>query len=312
MNEPIVKEKAKKVFYFFIFFFLVLALLGFFLYFMQIKSETNLFASFTKRLTSIENQTSSLVSPSNKESTFEEKDFTLAKIAHLIDLADLVLVTKNDPLLSARLLQLAKQNADRYPELLELRAALAKDLETLQNLSISNRNDLIQSLDSLNQAIAKLPEVSPEKTAMETKPLATPVTLGEKMQNAGRQILDKTLIIQPAHSEGPLLYPEQLANLKLNLQTKLLTAEWAVISGDENIYLSSLTTLNTWLGKYFSFNKNELPAILEKIAQLEKAKISASPVVLLSAQIIAKTSNVSQRIEPRNNASNYLRSAKLS
>lgn len=211
-------------------------------------------------------------------------DSNLAEIASLIRKANLILTTTGDIKTTLDLLLTAKQLASNT-KFIELNYAISKDIATLQATSTPDVFTIISKLDILNQQIATLPSIPPQQ-----KPIAEVISaqpkiaapLWQRFINAVLTNLKEIVIIKRQTIE-PLPLPEQINIIRLNIQTKILQAEWAVIHNNNQLYQAALNQVSVWLTQYFSLNTQNTSMLLAVIKDLQKIDLQPEKLSLTNS-----------------------------
>ena len=177
----------------------------------------------------------------------------LAEVTYLIKAANLVLLVENDIASALDFLTTAKQHLASKPEFLALSLAIDKDIYMLQTDAAVDVEKLIARLETLLQTLTTL-----NTDTFIAPPTATPPTTittaswWRKLLNRTWQELQNALIIKHHdNSNANTLTLEQLAEAKLNIQFRVLQAEWALMHRNSALYQSSLKNAANWLHTSF-------------------------------------------------------------
>lgn len=216
-------------------------------------------------------------------------------IEHLIRMANLTLNTTGDVKLAISYLETAKQYANTQ-ELSAINHALNKDIASLQVVPVVDATDLILKIESLNQKISSLPLViqqfnGTQKQAEEedsSSPVTKTTTLWQRLFASTTKALKDIVVIRRQVVE-PLLSPEQETILRLNVQTKLLQAELAVMHRQNKLYQSCLEETTKLISKYFVTSNIVNSGVLENLKELQG--VDLQPKLPLLSESIAATQN---------------------
>lgn len=166
------------------------------------------------------------------------------------------------------------QQMDSVPAV-QLRKAIAKDIQRLQELPQIDTIGISLKLENLIEGINKLPLVSdrhPKATIAEA-------TMAEENQfrRLLREIWDdlKHMIRleRVDRPEPPLLAPDQTFFLRENLKLHLLTARTALLQHDESSYRADLHQAEHWIRNYFDLREQSTIAALDTLKQLSASSI---------------------------------------
>lgn len=224
-------------------------------------------------------------------------DETLLTIEHLIQMANVTLVVSEDYKTALNILILAKQYAVD-PRFTTLNQAITKDISVLQAIPKTDATDLIARLDVINQQISSLsllPNAITEQAAikkLETKPITTS---WETILINIKEAL-KELVIIRHNTVEPLPTTEQLVVVRLNLQTKLLQAEWAVLHQNNKLYQSCLTQISESLTHNFALNPKAIQPILTAIKALTSVNPSSSNLAVTNS--LQAISDMQKKVKP--------------
>jgi len=224
-------------------------------------------------------------------------DETLLTIEHLIQMANVTLVVSEDHKTALNILMLAKQYAVD-PRFTTLNQAITKDISALQAITKIDTADLITRLDLINQQITNLsllPNTLTEQTALK-KLEAKPIAPYWKTILINIKEALKELVIVRYNAAEPLPATEQLVVARLNLQAKVLQAEWAVLHHNNKLYQSCLIQISELLTHNFALNPKAIQPILNSIKALTSINLPSSNLaVTYSLQAI---SDMQKKVKP--------------
>lgn len=172
---------------------------------------------------------------------------------------------------------LALQTADTRlqqidtPQVIQLRKALAQDIQRLQNLPLVDVVGMSAKLDNLIDSIGELPLVSDRHPAP-VKPVVPDWSANNPWQKLAYEVwedLKKMVRLERIdRPEPPLLTPEQNYFLRENLRLRLLTARIALLQHDEETYRADLQAAEKWLLAYFDMRDGRAKSVLSSIRKL--------------------------------------------
>lgn len=227
-------------------------------------------------------------------------DWALAEIEQVLSTADQQLQLAGN----VQGALIALQNADRTlsrsdkTQFIQIRRAIAKDMERLKALPNLDLPGIAVRLDSVISQIDKLPLLSDEKPAQALvapkKPLQVPklaakkptekpeepswwaswsATLGDRWQSLSSEIwLDVRQLIRVRSVEKPIalmMTPEQAYFTRENLKLRLLNARLGLLSRNESAFRSDLLAAQDTIAKFFdgSARQTQNVQLLLKAAQ---------------------------------------------
>jgi uroporphyrin-III C-methyltransferase len=196
---------------------------------------------------------------------------------------------------------LALQNADaRLQQLdsiqaLQLRKALAQDIQRLQNVPLVDVPGISLKLEGLTDNIDGLPLVSDRHPAQKLVVVnnADNSAWHRFAQEFWQDVKGMIRLERIDRKEPPLLAPEQTFFLRENIKLHLLTARIALLQHDEATYKNDLKAAQDWLAGHFDLRESstqsalqllqslaaddivvQLPDISESLSQLARYKLS--------------------------------------
>lgn len=134
---------------------------------------------------------------------------------------------------------------------------------------------LISQLDSIMQQIETLPVPPQQKTinaVVEPQTQNISIPLWRRFVNSLGATLKEIVSIRRQTVE-PLPLPEQMLTLRLNIQTKLLQAEMAVLQQNQQLYLDALNQVSHWIAKYFVIDTQNSQQLLHTLSELQKVDL---------------------------------------
>lgn len=228
------------------------------------------------------------------------KGFSLVIIEHLVRMADLTLNTSGDVKLAISFLSAAREHVQSMG-LSVVDHALNKDIEQLKSVQAYNLSDLVVKIESLNKKLSFLPllvenfsgqkDIAPQEEKRIDK-------IWKKVLNSGMESLKGVVSIRRQNTE-PLLVPEQERILRLNMQSKLLQAEFAVMQRQNELYQTCLKGVLVLVKRYFVANSDAAKEILSMLKELQLINLSpklphptATIAALMDFSGIKKNENV--------------------
>ncbi|MCB5185680.1 uroporphyrinogen-III C-methyltransferase [Methylobacillus gramineus] len=212
---------------------------------------------------------------------------------------------------------LALQTADSRlqhmdsPLAIQLRKAIAKDIQRLQELPLIDVIGMSLKLENLTESIDKLPLVSDRHP----KPMLPEALLDDENQlrKLAREVwedLKQMIRLERVdRAEPPLLAPDQTFFLRENIKLHLLTARIALLQHDENTYRADLDATDQWIKGHFDLRENATKTALTTLKQLSASNIviqvpdiSETLGLVSKYKLTLERSNNSERTSDRINA----------
>ncbi|MDR1057878.1 MAG: uroporphyrinogen-III C-methyltransferase [Coxiellaceae bacterium] len=268
------------------------------------KSQTEEFADELKQLKikcdQLQNNLQNLQNVVQRTNIAKTDNWRSIVIEHLVHMADLTLNTTRDTTLALSFLLMAKQYAIT-PELSAINHSLNKDIANLQTVPVVDVVYLILKIEALSQKIDSLPIVVqrfiPAIKPNEEEVSSTVMTLWQSFFTSTIKALKDIVVIRRQVVE-PLLSPEQETILRLNIQTKLLQAELAVIHRQNELYRTCLEEAVNLFARYFIADSNILPTLRE-LQQIDlRPKIPLLTESLAAIQNFMNANKIQETITP--------------
>ena len=166
------------------------------------------------------------------------------------------------------------------PAYLEVRRAIAQELEALRAVNQPDIAGLALKLSSLAEATSELPLVNPYKgrqPAAPAKTAAKPTGLSDwrgLLATVWREIKSLVTIRREGAKAQPLLPPDQRFFLQQNLRLKIEQARLALLEGDGGVYRESLREAADWTRQYYDTESAPVSSFLQTVQQLEQGDIT--------------------------------------
>lgn len=208
-------------------------------------------------------------------------DWLIHEAEYLIRIASRTMWLERDTKAAINLLKdadsrLAELNSSEF---LPVRKLIHQDIEQLQLMPVLNTENVILSLMGLNSQLSMLPLLMEQVAEKEDKAaLELSDNINDWQENLAktwRNFLDTFVVIHVRDgSAKPLLSPQYQQNLKENLSLKLQQAQWAAREEKTELYLKTLTEIQTWLSDYFDMKNNSNQVFFSTIDKLKTELIS--------------------------------------
>ena len=186
------------------------------------------------------------------------------------------------------------------PELLSVRQALAKDIDTLKALPHSDLIGITVKLDSLATSVDKLPLAidgfrEPEVPAPKAEGDRLTRVAGE-VWHAMKQLIQIRRMDKP---DAMLLSPDQAFFLRENIKLRLVNARTALFLRDEATYRADLRAVNDYLNQYFDKRAPQSASSLTQIQELLAAPLALKLPDLGGSLAAARNARVTaERVKP--------------
>ena len=218
-------------------------------------------------------------------------DWLIAEADYLVRMAGRKLWLEND----VRTAILLLVNADKRlksladPSVLPVRATLAEDIQTLQQLNPVSQSSVALALTGMMAQIDKLPLDTFEKpedgNAQDTTLSESADDWQENLAKVWRSLVDDFLTVKSI--EGPVepvlsLEAQFLAKEQLRLQ--LMHAQTAALQGDEGLYSQSLQYAQTLLTEKFDTEKSQVTGFMDALQNLSATDVARPIPTELASQ----------------------------
>ena len=159
------------------------------------------------------------------------------------------------------------------PQFVDLRRALAADMNRLRTTPQPDTVGMALELDALLGTVAKLPLNSERtRTPLAVKP-AKPENLLQAWWQPVRELLQ---IHRIDKQEQALLLPEQAYFLRQNLSLRLLSARVALTAHDESGFHTDLKLAIGWLTTYFNLGDRATQQVLQQLNILQQEPVNVA------------------------------------
>lgn len=211
----------------------------------------------------------------------------LAEVTYLIKTANLVLLLENDITSALDFLTTAKQRLAAKPEFLALSLAIDQDIATLQTDAATDIEKIILRVETLLQQLTTTDiNIFSNTTKTATSSGITPLLWWQKILQRTWQELQQAIIIKHhTTANAQSLTLEQLVQVKLNIQFRLLQAEWALMHRNPVLYKTSLKSAADWLNKFFPHSAT-IKQLAKELEELQMIKVPTKPNIQTSMQAL--------------------------
>lgn len=219
-----------------------------------------------------------------KNSAHLRNDWLLAEAEYLVKLANHRLILEKDINTAITALEAAddrlKEVAD--PALLEVRKVLLEQVQSLRSIVQPDITGMALRISALKKEVAGLPMQTPDPATVHQR---------EKLPSNASQVKDwrdlpsamwndlKNLLVIRDHSQAvqPLIPPEQHYFLVQNINLQLEQARYALLKGNNSLYVDSLSSARQWVENYFDTRQQPTQTMVDTINKLLEKNIE--PVI---------------------------------
>ncbi len=228
-------------------------------------------------------------------------EWQLAEIEQVLAVAEQQLQLSGNVRAALLALQLAESRLSRTdrPQFVAVRRALARDIERLKALPVSDLPGISRRLDALVAGVDALPlglDGRAERAEQERKPPAAEqgavARLAAELWSEIRQLVVVRRLDAP---EPPLLAPTQAYFLRENLRLRLLNARMALLARNQAAYQEDLRVAQQWLQRYFDARARPTQSALAQLKQLQAAILNFEPAPSISDSLEAVRGYKSRR-----------------
>lgn len=204
--------------------------------------------------------------------------WAIAELEYLLTVANHRLLLANDTEGALHALRLADQRAEAMDDyrLHSLRSLLADEQMALASLAKIDIEGMVLQLQSAVNNVDTLqawmgPEVA-QNQEVDTG-IAEANDWQQALANMWTQVRSMVVIRHKQDGAAAVLVPEQRYFLYQNLRLQLETARYALLSGEEPVFKSSIESANNWLEQYFIGDEKE--AMSELLTNMQQQTIKA-------------------------------------
>ena len=218
-------------------------------------------------------------------------DWLIAEADYLVRMAGRKLWLEND----VRTAILLLVNADKRlksladPSVLPVRATLAEDIQTLQQLNPVSQSSVALALTGMMAQIDKLPlntfEKPEDSNAQDTTLSESADDWQENLAKVWRSLVDDFLTVKSIEGPvEPVLSLEAQFLAKEHLRLQLMHAQTAALQGDEGLYSQSLQYAQTLLTEKFDTEKSQVTGFMDALQNLSATDIARPIPTELASQ----------------------------
>ena len=256
----------------------------------QVDEYQQLFTEMQQNAALRQQQIDNLYSELNESEQRRPSDWLLAEADYLTRMAARKLWLEQDFATAIMLLQDAddrlRQLAD--PTLLNIRALLANDMQTLQQTNPLDRSALALQLSALIDKSTQLPIIvfNPAIDNIATNDVTESVA--DWQQNLAalwRNLVDDFISVKTISKPiEPILSAQQQGLIQEQLKYQLMLAQMSVMNADTALYKQSLATANRLIEQYYQVDKYSVRGFKDQLLTLQQTDVSQAEILTLSAQ----------------------------
>ena len=245
-------------------------------------------------------QIDNLYNELNESQQRRPSDWLLAEADYLTRMAGRKLWLEQDFSTSIMLLKDAddrlRQLAD--PALLNIRALLADDIQTLQQTNPLDRAALALQVSALINKISQLP-INQFTPPADTTPTAEVTeSIADWQQNLAalwHDLVDDFISVKNIEAPiEPILSAQQQGLIQEQLKYQLMLVQMAIMNAEVTLYQQSLTSAETIIEQHFQADTYSVKGFIQQLERLQTTDISQAEILTLSAQQ-ALTDKLAQR-----------------
>ena len=245
-------------------------------------------------------QIDNLYNELNESQQRRPSDWLLAEADYLTRMAGRKLWLEQDFSTSIMLLKDAddrlRQLAD--PALLNIRALLADDIQTLQQTNPLDRAALALQVSALINKISQLP-INQFTPPADTTPTAEVTeSIADWQQNLAalwHDLVDDFISVKNIEAPiEPILSAQQQRLIQEQLKYQLMLVQMAIMNAEVTLYQQSLTSAVTIINQHFQADTYSVKGFIQQLERLQTTDISQAKILTLSAQQ-ALTDKLAQR-----------------
>ena len=220
-----------------------------------------------------------------------ERDWKLAELEYLLQVANHRLLMERDVATALELLRSADDILRRLEDMAlhGVRAALASEILSLEQTRGADIQGLYLRLDALKRQLKDLALAQPQFALPKQAAAAASgqdAGLGAALADEFRSLLRFRRIDAQVR---PLLAPDEALYLEFNLRLMLEQAQLAALRRDQAVFSSSLDSARQWVGDHLDAAHPSVQAVGNALAELQQADLNlALPDISASLQELRK------------------------
>ncbi|SET19220.1 uroporphyrinogen-III C-methyltransferase [Thalassotalea agarivorans] len=243
----------------------------------------------------------------------QPSDWLLYEVEYLIRIAGRTLWLSHDTQAAISLLKDANKRLEELnnPQYLPLRKVIQQDIETLNLLPPTNKEQVILKLMALDSQLPQLPFAMvyiPESAEAENT-FELSEDIGDWQENLRRSwnrfTKDFIKITTRKGNVKPLMEPKYQENLRHNVSLKIQMAKWAVTQENQSIYDQELAEIQSWMEQFFDMDQVVNQRFYQSIQLLKSELITVQLPTELDAlkavRALLDDKNIDHLVEPEDN-----------
>jgi uroporphyrin-3 C-methyltransferase len=224
--------------------------------------------SLPGRLSNLENSVASIQGISSGV----RDTWLLAEAEYYMQIANAQLQLAGNPHLAALALELADERVEQLsdPAMIEVRRALADELQALEVMAAPDIEGISLTLASLATVVDSLPLKDQLPESIEAPEVSEEELSGMQRALASLKRTMSSIVSVRRTDEQlePLVAPEAQYFLRANLTLQLQAARLALLRGEQAIYQQSLDDAARWIEEFYDSSSTPVASALETIAEI--------------------------------------------
>jgi len=219
-----------------------------------------------------------------------DNELLIAEVSYLIKTAHLALLLENDTPQAINSLTMAKKHLIAKPEFTTLVTAIDQDISTLQTVAAIDLKTLGARLEKLMQQLVNADTTPTMPQSKSVTPQSSLPWWRKFLVSILQELKNAVIIKKNTATDSSWLTNEQLTSATLQIQLRLLQAEWAVIQKDPVLYQTALKNASLELQKYFAQRATTLE-LLQELKALRQINLPAQSNIKASLEALKKIRN---------------------
>lgn len=253
----------------------------------EFDNRSELLDSLPLRMSTLESSISSLAGISSGT----RDTWLLAEAEYYMQIANAQLQLAGNPHLAALALGMADERIVQLanPALTAVRRAIADEMAALDIMARPDIEGVSLTLASLARVIDSLPLRQANK-ARRDRAAAPDASLSgvERAWDSVKGAVSGLVRVTPAEQTVlPLIAPEDVYFLRMNLTLQLQSARLALLRGEKAVFEASLDDASAWMRQYFDTRSEPVASALQTISEVRDGMfVAATPDISQSLQLL--------------------------
>jgi len=204
-------------------------------------------------------------------------DLALAEVEQILLIANQQIALAGNVPAALAALQLAEGKLGRVdrPQVVQLRRAIARDVERLKAVPFTDIASIAQKLDAAIALVDALPLARDERLpAPAAEAPETPPPAWRRLLDGAWQELRSLVKLEVSDRPmAPLIAPGEAYFLRENLRLRLLSARVAILGRQEASFRADLRSARAWVRRYFDTRTRPVQQITDALDQMLAAPL---------------------------------------